>query len=114
MNLLAISPSEKERYWQSHVEGWQRGGESQRTYCDRHHLSLSTFQLWRRRLQSAAAERPFDPSLDLVLVPQPVRPPARGAAIAVLLQDGRYRVEVADQVCAETLQVVLRVLEAQP
>ena len=113
MSQYAVAPDKKELFWRSHLESWQCSGASQRTYCEQNDLALSTFQLWRRRLQGGPA-RPFDPSLDLVLLPQPVRPSARGAAVAVVVQGGRYRVEVADEVCANTLQIVLSVLEAQP
>ncbi|HLF67594.1 MAG TPA: IS66 family insertion sequence element accessory protein TnpB [Gammaproteobacteria bacterium] len=49
-----MSASQKEIFWQQHIQAWQRGSLSQTEYCRQHELSLATFGYWRRRLKSNA------------------------------------------------------------
>jgi len=102
------SSNGKHRQWSQHFDRWRRSGVSQREYCERYGLSLSTFQLWRRKLASAATEACFD----IVPVPNPSAPASWSSQppAVVLTLDGGYRIEVADGVKAETLHLVLDVL----
>ena len=55
--------------WAGHIEGWKASGESQRTYCEKSGLALSTFGRWWRKLSREAGVgecRPF------VEIPAPV------------------------------------------
>ena len=38
--------------WQERIAVWKASGLSQRVFCDQHHLVLSTFRRWHRRLHS--------------------------------------------------------------
>jgi hypothetical protein len=104
---------ERKRYWTEHFARWERSGLSQRRYCEQQRLSLSTFTLWRRRLATA----PTKPCVDIV--PIPVAHAARAvllgspSPLTVLLDGGRYRIEVGDGVSAELLRVVLDALESR-
>jgi hypothetical protein len=105
--------SRDENFWETHIKSWCVSGLSQRVYCLRQRLPLSTFQLWRRRL--ADAEEPAAPSFEIVPVAGVARtvnvwnsPPC---PVALLVGGGRYRVEVSDGVTAETLGVLLDALE---
>ncbi len=41
--------------WQNHITAWQQSGLSQKTYCQRHQLGLSTFHNKYRELKSEMA-----------------------------------------------------------
>ena len=43
----------KQAYWAEHHHRWQASGLSQRQYCDREELSLSSFDRWRRLIRDA-------------------------------------------------------------
>jgi len=104
---------DKERYWSEHFENWEQSGLSQRAYCQRHRISLATFTVWRRRLAESARK----PCVDIVPIamPRPPRPMVAGqlAPLTVVLDGGRYRIEVRDGAEADTLRVVLDVLETR-
>ncbi len=105
------SATSKERFWRGHVEGWQRGGLSQREYCDQHGLALSTFTLWKRRLLFAGAPAAVPgPVVEIV----PLRHTVRALEVPVVLYLGRgqYRLELLDGFHAETLRAVVAALEA--
>lgn len=73
----------KQRYWREHMEGWQASGLSQRGYCQREGLALSSFDHWRRRLKqlgaTSASTQPARPHAALTLVPvRVIREPAQG------------------------------------
>ena len=115
MELVSRSMANKERFWQGHVEAWQRSSRSQRDYCDRKGLSLSTFTVWRQRLNGAAAGRqvrPTGPAMEIV----PVRPVSRNLAapVVVVLGGGQYRVELNEGFRPEMLRAVVIALEGRP
>lgn len=45
----------RREWWSLHVDGWQRSGLSQRSYCAIHRLTETTFVRWRRVLTDAQA-----------------------------------------------------------
>jgi hypothetical protein len=96
---------DKAEYWHAHVDAWQRSGGSQRDYCDKRGLALSTFSLWRRRLAITPATMEIVPIHRAILSSSP--------AVVIVLAGGRYRVEIGDCVRTETLRITLDVLESR-
>ena len=43
--------------WQELVSQFERGGQSRKAFCSSQGLSLSTFDLWRRKLRGTPARR---------------------------------------------------------
>lgn len=41
-------------YWQQQMTNWEKSGSSQREFCRRHGLAISTFSYWRRKLSASA------------------------------------------------------------
>lgn len=112
MKRQSLRPQDVEQVWRGRVEGWRQSGLSQRAFCEKNQLALSTFQLWLRRLKmrtslvSACVEIvPVFPRI------QPARPPS--PPIVVVMGGGQFRVEVADGFQRETLQEVVRALEGR-
>ena len=48
----------KVAYWSEHSGRWKASGLSQRQYCERESLALSTFDRWRRLLGKATGTEP--------------------------------------------------------
>jgi hypothetical protein len=107
MATVTIQSTGKERFWRGHMEGWQQGSLSQRQYCERHGLALSTFTLWRRRLQTAGAA----PSRSGVeIVPLRAFVCAAESPVVLVLGQGQYRLELQSGFQAETLRAVVSAL----
>lgn len=112
MTASTRSATDKESFWRGHVEGWRRGGLSQREYCGHHGLALSTFTLWRRQLLSAPAVTHIpEPAVEIV----PLRRMACAgeAPVVLILGGGQYRLELQGGFQAETLRAVIAALEAR-
>ncbi len=41
--------TERARYWQRHLDRWERSGLSQAAFCRRHGLKAVTFGWWKRK-----------------------------------------------------------------
>ena len=104
MSTRVKSMAGKRRFWLKHTEAWRQSGQSQREYCSRHDLAISTFQLWRRRLAGAHGIS----DLEVVALPRLQTPAA--PVLVLVLDDGRSRLEIHDGVRAETLREVLQAL----
>jgi hypothetical protein len=42
----------KFRDWTRHIKNWEASGLSQRAYCEREGLKISTFDYWRRQIRA--------------------------------------------------------------
>lgn len=62
------SDAKKLSYWQQHFSRRQSSGLSQRAYCAREGLALSTFDYWRRQILLNAGKRSSAAPLTLVPV----------------------------------------------
>lgn len=101
--------SQRESYWRAHVERFESSGLTQRAYCNRHGLSMSSLHRWRRLLANKRPSR----SVEIVPIGQlltklPAPPPT---CDALTLVAGRYRVEIPDGFSPATLGAVLDLLE---
>lgn len=65
----------KHTFWESHVEAWQTGGQTQRAYCREHGLSLASFGYWRRKLRADTVV----PAKGMI----PIVAPSAGANVAL-------------------------------
>jgi len=80
----------KRAYWKKRIGQWERSGRSQREFCAKRGLALSTFQWWRTKLLRAEAQRAVTPFVPVALSPAP----AAAAAIEVELRSKtRLRLE---------------------
>ncbi len=113
MNTIRTRVNRTERVWRRHIQEWQNSGLSQRDYCERAGLALSTFTLWRGRLQARTA------STAASMVPQKLEivPVAKlsqvqdVAPLVLVLDSGRFRLEIPEGVHVNTLRNVVRALE---
>jgi len=68
------SNAKKLSYWQQHFSRWQSSGLSQRAYCAREGLALSTFDYWRRLARINTGKQKSATPLTLVPVQVARRP----------------------------------------
>lgn len=105
------SDVKKMRYWSEHMKGWQASGLSQRAYCQREGVALSSFDHWRRQLKQITAlakpARPGRTYQPLTLVPvQVINAPAPGGLS--LSSPGGWRLTLTAPVGADWLAEVLK------
>ena len=100
--------------WQRHIDAHSRSGLSQQRYCESRGLSLSTFQLWRRRLAAGEIGRASE-CVELVPVTRSSRSDESSNApqAAVVLCVREYRLEIDEGATADILRRVLDVLETR-
>ena len=48
--------TERARYWQRHLDRWERSGLSQAAFCRRHGLKAVTFGWWKRKLATGRTQ----------------------------------------------------------
>lgn len=102
----------KVRYWREHMKGWQASGMSQRGYCQREGLALSSFDHWRRRLKqigvATAKKRPTRSEAPLTLLPVRVIPEPMPGGLS-LTSPGGWQMTFPSVINAEWLgDVILR------
>ena len=52
------SRSEREAFWQSHVDAWRRSGQTQAAYCVEQGVSAKSLAYWLRRFRREGFESP--------------------------------------------------------
>lgn len=101
-----VSQGTKHALWAKLIDQWRVSGVTQREFCARRGLAVSTFQWWRRRV-TAAAPRPDAVRASFVALP--VTPPQLPTSVVeVELRSGtRLRFE------GEAARVAVDVLVAR-
>ena len=83
-------------YWKGHIKGWQSSGLSQRLYCDREGLALSSFDRWQRliRKERDIKAEPTAGQGKLTLVPVQVSRAAEISADILLRSPAGWQVSL--------------------
>lgn len=92
------------RRWLQLVADYERSGLTQRAFCERHGLALSSLARWRRRVARDQAVRP--PAFVAVTVTEDRSVPA--ASLRVTLPGGL----IVDGLCAANVSVVAALVHA--
>ena len=95
------SRAERRAEWQTHVERWQRSGQSKLAYCRAHELNPASFYQWCRKLLGGESERPW-----FVLVHLPV-----AASSIELTLSGGQRLRCSEGVDVVWVSRLVRELE---
>ena len=99
----------KQAYWSEHSRRWKASGLSQRDYCNREELSLSSFDRWRRLIREATAAKAVQPASQaettakLTLVQAQVRGEAGIASEIVLHSPAGWQVRLPGTLDREAL-----------
>ncbi|MEW5864388.1 MAG: hypothetical protein AB1773_12490 [Pseudomonadota bacterium] len=92
----------KQAYWKKFIGQWERSGRSQREFCAKRGLALSTFQWWRTKLLRAEARPKAMPFVPLTLSATP----AAAAAIEVELRS-KTRLRLEGEAALRALESVV-------
>lgn len=123
----------KAAYWRHHLEARQSGGETMKSYCQRHGLSYNQFKYWQYKLfpksmfpsdllsdalQTTEPTKPTEAAIchELSFEKVEVRSPltsesALGSFSGVVLSIGQITIQLQQGFCQQTLREVVTCLE---
>jgi transposase-like protein len=102
--------------WRDTIAEWRESGKSQVAFCREHSLGRSTFQYWKRNLESG---RSPSGKVSLIRVGEVTVGKARKEVMGrnsepiSLMVNGRYRLEIGERFEIGTLKRLLDVLEGR-
>ena len=89
--------------WQQKLKAWKSSGKSRSEFCREHRIAVSTFDYWKKRLNSG------DGGTKFIKLPA-LMDSGRNAAPLSIVVDGRYRVELRAGFDPDDLAIALRTI----
>jgi len=96
--------------WRERISAWKEGSQSQKAFCEAHHLRLASFQRWRRIFKVEDSEGL--PTATEAVRFVPVRVQRESPTILTILLQEDLRIEVPGGFDPHVLQQVIQVLRA--
>ena len=87
--LDSLSPGERTRFWEDHIQAWRGSGLSQTEYCRRNDLIRHRFWYWRNRI-----EQPREADVSFVPVALPAHPVGFSSQPVSVITPNGYRIEL--------------------
>jgi hypothetical protein len=95
------------QHWLERIHTWKQSDLSQKAFCEQHHLTLSSFQRWRRIFMMEEKSKESSPVTFL-----PVNLIAPSASSLTLLINDNFRIEISAGLDPGILKQVVQVLQA--
>jgi hypothetical protein len=108
--MMSSSLSKREvnrQRWVEHIQAWKQSSQSQKVFCEQHHLGLSSFQRWRRKL---IAQEKSNGTAAVSFLPVSVMGPS-DSGLTLLIND-QLRIEISTSFDANTLKQVIGIVQA--
>lgn len=83
---------DRHRFWQKHVETWQKSDLTRKTYCEQAKVNYTIFCRWEKRFATEAGQTRASRFVRVGLKPK--APAPRGGAINIVLPSG-IRIEAS-------------------
>ncbi|MGB3209453.1 MAG: hypothetical protein WBB19_01990 [Desulforhopalus sp.] len=97
----------KQVYWQQQIRNWKTSGLSQKQFCRRESLALSTFSYWKRRTEILEAEKiKFYP----LSIPPSITPPV-DSGLLLLINKKKFAIELKEEFSPTALKKLISALE---
>jgi hypothetical protein len=101
-----IHAGSKQKFWQQHIQDCSHGTLSQKQYCQRHGLALSTFNYWKKRHPTPMNRKPrFYPLATQPLIQKDYQPSSSG--LSLHLSQGKFRIDLAESFSESTLKKLI-------
>jgi hypothetical protein len=75
-------------HWRELISDWEDSGLTQKRFCERHGVALSTFVRWKSRLAEESSARELAPRAELIELMTPNRDPRDTVAVELDLGSG--------------------------
>lgn len=102
-----FSQGAKRDHWQQQIDNWKRSGLSQKQYCLRHSLALSTFCYWKKRLNR---QDPVSPKFYPLALPDSI-PATTDAGLILLVGQKQIQIQIKKDFSPATLKRLITTLE---
>jgi len=97
----------KKVYWHQQIRNWKTSGLSQKHFCQRELLALSTFSYWKRKIEDTATEKiKFYP----LSIPAPTAQTV-DSGLQLLIGKKRFVVEIKEDFSSTALKKLISTLE---
>lgn len=96
--------------WRERIEAWKASGQSQKTFCEDHHLGLASFQRWCRIFKAEAMVRVSSSTEPVHFLPVRIQAPA-ASPLTIRIQDDLH-IEVPEGFSPKLLQQVVQALRS--
>jgi|WetSurMetagenome_2_1015567.scaffolds.fasta_scaffold1293420_2 hypothetical protein len=105
--------SEKAEYWKVHIDRWKESGKRQIDYCSENNLSRHRFTYWKCKGNKNSDHKEVSKTrfIPVVTSPATIRPLHINTEPLKVQIEGRYRIEVGEGFCSETLTRLIKTLE---
>ena len=107
MNLSLSKREINRQRWLERIRAWKQSGQTQRAFCQQHHLGLASFQRWRRKLR---VEKKPEESSTITFLPVSVKN-AHASNLTLRVND-HLHIEIPSGFDPNTLKQVIDVLQA--
>ena len=110
MNSILSKRAINRQRWRERLDAWKTSNQSQKAFCDGHHLGLASFQRWHRIFKAEDTEGVTLHPAPVSFLPVKVRETVP-SILTVLIHDD-LRIEVPPGFSPDLLQQVIHVLRA--
>jgi hypothetical protein len=97
----------KKVYWQQQIRNWKASGLSQKQFCRRQSLALSTFSYWKRKIEVSETEA-------VKFYPLSIAAPTAkfsNSGLLLLIGNKRFAVEIKEEFSSTALKQLISTLE---
>ena len=100
----------RQEFWQQHFEDYERSCLTQKQYCQKHGLALSTFSYWKKKLTQKDKKSPqFYPLMVRQVSSPQSQTPSSG--LSLTFGKNKFRIELEESFSAGCLKKVILALE---
>ncbi len=107
MKVERSSHEVKVQYWRKQISNWKASGLSQKQYCERSTLVLSTFGYWKRKINNP---EPTTPKFFPLTITDSSKTPS-DASLLLQVGKNRFQVETKEDFSPTTLKKLIATLE---
>lgn len=103
ISTRSMNEEERNKFWTSHVQSWERSSLSQADYCRQNNLNKNRFSSWKRKFSSSIVNNHF------IEIPKKALIPVMSDSIDIIINDC-IKIKLTSNFNIELLQSVLKAL----
>ena len=96
---------EKRRFWQAHIQAWQKSGYSLAEYGKHHDLVYHRLIYWKNKFENERTK-------PVSFVPVPLRADSSDTPLTLSLQNERFKIEIGEGFSGTILSQLITTLES--
>ena len=103
----------KQKYWSNQIACWKKSGLTQREYCSRQAIALSTFSYWKKKLRQGTTKLAKQRFYPLTVKEPSISPKGAGGKSGIRLSTGedKFKIDLEKDFSESTLRRLIAFLE---